>query len=60
MAYETGDVVGTVKCEHCGGTHPAEYSHESPHGGHDVFAVVCKGTDEWLTDYYRAEGVNFK
>jgi hypothetical protein len=57
-SYNTGDRVGTVLCENCDSAHPAEYSHESPYGGHDVFAVVC--TVDWLTSYYTAAGVRFQ
>lgn len=39
----------TVICEQCGERHPAELSHSSQFGGHDVYAVVCS---DWLTDYY--------
>lgn len=58
MDYTTGQVVGTVQCDQCGETHPAEFSHYSAHGGHAVFAIVC--TNDYLTDYYVAEGVDFK
>lgn len=45
----------TVACHTCGDTHPAEYSHKSPYGGHAVYAVVC--TLDYLTDYYTEEAI---
>jgi hypothetical protein len=47
---------GTVSCHSCGATHQAEYSHNSPHNGQPVYAVVC--TVDWLTDYYTSDVVH--
>lgn len=50
----------TVDCEHCGQTHLAEYSHQSQWAPEvPVYAVVCTGQPEWVTDYYTTEGVTF-
>lgn len=46
---------GTVQCQDCPETHPAEYSHNSDHGGHRVFAVVCGD----FVEYYTEEAVTF-
>lgn len=59
-AEPTADrMTGTVECDHCGQTHPAEFDHmgrfdpETPY-----YAVEC--TVDYLTDYYADFRVTFE
>lgn len=44
---------GTVDCDHCPETHPADYSHEGQYGEGPIFVVYCND----LADYYTEERV---
>lgn len=43
-------------CDQCGSSHRADYSHQSSHGDHAVYAVVCPTSPD-VVDYWTDEVV---
>lgn len=51
----TGRILA-VTCDHCGGTHPAEYSHEGQYSEGPIFVVYCP--EDVHADYYTTEALH--